>query len=138
MHKKLRSFSMPWKVVRPLSWVALCMGCGSPPAPEQPPTRVSNSDGDEAASTSLVDGDPLGDEPAPNERTDPMARCEGGQCFQCGGSICPEGFYCDSGNGCAWLPQCTGSRLSCECLEAELQGCRCDNSGGHPTVRCDN
>jgi len=139
MLKKLRPTSTPCNVVRALSWMALCVGCGGPPAAEQPSSRVApDGASDEAVSASLIDGDPLGDEaPTPAKPADPMARCEGGQCFRCGDNICPESFYCDSGNGCAWLPQCTGGRLSCECLESQLKGCRCDDTDGHPTVSCE-
>lgn len=121
-----------------VAWAVLAMGgCGSPPEAASPNGDSSQqSNGDESASAPLIEGDPLGEQTTPSRESDPMARCEGGQCFQCGDSICPEGFFCDSDSTCAWLPQCTGSRLSCECLESHIKGCRCQNNGGHFAVSC--
>lgn len=113
------------------------ISCGSP-SPAQSPTTVAHGESNDSNDTSgpLLEGDPLGEQDTPAPEPDPMARCEGGQCFQCGDAICPEGFYCDSDSACAWLPQCAGTRLSCDCLEKQLAGCTCENSQGHPTVSC--
>jgi hypothetical protein len=112
-------------------------GCGSPPE-AKPATGAHDTTSTigEDTYTPLSDGDPLAEQSPSKHEPDPMDRCEGGQCFQCGETICPEGFYCDSKNTCAWLPQCTGTRLSCECLQSQLKGCTCDDAGGHLAVAC--
>lgn len=122
----------------PLAFLGtFAVGCGAPPEAETPTSQANEAPEDSGeTSAPLIDGDPLGEDRRPASEPDPMARCAGGQCFRCGDSLCPDGFYCDSDNACAWLPQCTGARSSCECLLTHLDGCTCEDSDGHPTVSC--
>lgn len=116
------------------------LACGGPPS-AQTPQSGAEVNSDEATARDLEpplsEGDPLGDEkhePAPELA--PSARCEGGQCFECGDNLCPEGFYCDANEACAWLPQCTGAQLTCACLTSKLSGCSCTSESDHLTVSC--
>ncbi len=66
--------------------------------------------------------------------------CADGTCLECGGGLCPKGFYCDEkapgGAACAWLPECAAS-ATCACVKQVLGGsCSCSEKAGGPSVSC--
>lgn len=123
-----------------LSFFTFC-GCGSPAEAEHPrPDTEPASDGSaERTLEPLDEGDPLanGPETASTKPAEPEQRCAEGQCFQCGETLCPDGYYCDAASAaCGWLPECIGPKFSCACLLTYLEGCSCTDDDGHPTVEC--
>lgn len=130
-------------VLRPLCYAAplSALACGGPPdaqSPQSEPRANSDESTSRELEPPLSEGDPLegGEERQPPAALAPLARCEGGQCFECGDNLCPEGFYCDANATCAWLPQCTGAQLTCACLTSKLTGCSCKDDSDHLTLSC--
>jgi hypothetical protein len=119
---------------------AFCIRCGSSATPEaKAPDGENESAGeDEPEADNDEEEEGSADSPAeePAASADP---CADGSCFACGSGFCPPGFYCDEsaqgGPGCAWLPACA-PKMTCSCIEGEVSGCSCIESGGAPHLTC--
>ena len=123
-----------------LGLAAFCLRCGSSATPEAnaPHSENESADADGSDADTEEEAESAADGPAeePAARADP---CADGSCFACGSGFCPPGFYCDEsaqgGPGCAWLPACA-PKMTCSCIESEVSGCSCSESGGAPHLTC--
>lgn len=115
--------------------LALGVGaCGGGATPEPAKSGKSGAAGNGAEGR--------GDEGAGDteEEAPRASACADGTCLECGGGLCPKGFYCDEkapgGAACAWLPECAAS-ATCACVKQVLgDGCSCSEKPGGPSVSC--
>jgi hypothetical protein len=125
-----------------LGLAAFCIRCGSSAAPEAKAPDSDNESADAEGSPADSDEEEEEEAGADGSAEEPAARadpCADGSCFACGTGFCPPGFYCDEsaqgGPGCAWLPACA-PKMTCSCIEREVSGCACSESGGAPHLTC--
>jgi hypothetical protein len=123
-----------------LGLAAFCIRCGSSAAPEAKAPDSEDESADAEGSPADEDEEEEGGAEGPaEEQARPADPCADGSCFACGSGFCPPGFYCDEsaqgGPGCAWLPACA-PKMTCACIESEVSGCSCSESGGAPHLTC--
>lgn len=113
-------------------------GCSAAP---KPAPEVATQDEPAAPADTLRDtatsDDPLSESAEP-EAVQTRASCTNGACFECSGTSCLRGSFCDESlRACGWLPQCAVAP-SCDCVLQHLPSCTCEVRDDNVFVSCPN